>query len=134
MGKVTDRSARGPVPSLEGRMRPMKQGIRSLPDWFSADPARLTRLSACLVVSLYFLTRVGNLFRDLAFEEAQYLMAGVNWISGRGYYFDWGGFYPHANACGHPPLTAILLGIFSGFFYDQAVSGRLVPFLIKLFA
>jgi hypothetical protein len=115
-------------------MRPIKRAIQAVSDWVSSDISRLTRLSACLVVSLYFLTRVGNLFRDLAFEEAQYLMAGVNWISGRGYYFDWGVFYPHANACGHPPLTAILLGIFSGISYDLASGGRLVPFLINLFA
>ncbi len=62
--------------------------------------SRVTRFSffVCLVSALYFLTRAGDLGRDLASEEAVFLMPGRFLLEGRGYYFDWGVFDPHSNA------------------------------------
>ena len=95
---------------------------------------RSLHLSVYLIVALYFMTRVGNLFRDLVFEEPWYLVPGRFLFEGRGFYFDWGVFQPHANSFGHPPLAAVLNGLFSFVGNDPVVGARLVPFLVGLFA
>jgi len=96
--------------------------------------SRTTRLTflVCFVSALYFLTRAGNLGRDLASEEAVFLMPGRFLLEGRGYYFDWGVFDPHSNAFHKPPLTSLLLGLFSFIGHDSVAGARLLPFLVGL--
>jgi len=80
----------------------------------------------------YLLTRASKLGRDLVSEEAIFLMPGCFLLEHHGYYFDWGVFDPRANVFSKPPLTSVLLGIFSFMGHDAVASARLLPFLVGL--
>lgn len=84
------------------------------------------------VTIAYCVTRASSLGRDLVPEEPCFLGPGRFLLLGSGFSFDWGILSPHENAFTKPPLTSLLLGIFSFVGHNQVMGARLVPFLIGL--
>jgi hypothetical protein len=84
---------------------------------------------------MYLVTRAGVLSRGLVPEEALYLQTGRTLLERGVYVMDWGVFTPHdpPNPFHKPPLTSILLGVFSFAGRDPVAGARLVPFLVGWF-
>jgi hypothetical protein len=90
-------------------------------------------LSLALLCLLYFLSRAGNLQRELVSEESVFLMPGRSLFEGSGFRWQWGEVAPDANPFHKPPLTSLLLGAFSLLTPDGVAGAKLLPFLIGFF-
>ncbi len=90
-----------------------------------------------ILVSLaYFLTRFGHLSRELVSEEGFFLFPGRNFFE-RGAFSGYWGHMPQwwpdqmpVNYFHKPPLTSLLVGLFSFMGHDPVAGAILVPFLV----
>jgi hypothetical protein len=77
----------------------------------------------------YLITRFGCLGRELGYEEGFFLAPGISLFHSGHYRTYWGELYPDFTPFQKPPLTSLLLGLFSLLSFDPVAGARLAPFL-----
>jgi len=82
---------------------------------------------------LYILSRYGNLDRELTFEEGFFLAPGVEFFHTGHYHLYWGELDRALDPFHKPPLSSLLLGLFSFVSFDPVAGARIVPFLVGWF-
>ncbi len=90
--------------------------------------AKLTILA--LLSIAYAITRFGCLGRELGYEEGFFLAPGISLFHSGHYRIYWGELYPDFTPFQKPPLTSLVLGLFSLLSFDPVAGARLVPFLV----
>ena len=89
------------------------------------------KVATLVLLSLaYLITRYGCLGRELGYEEGFFLAPGVSLFHSGHYRTYWGELYPDFTPFQKPPLTLLLLGLFSLLSFDPVAGARLVPFLV----
>jgi hypothetical protein len=90
-----------------------------------------TKTAVLVLLSLaYVITRFGCLGRELGYEEGAFLGPGISLFHSGHYGLYWGEMNPDFSPFHKPPLTSLMLGLFSLLSFDPVAGARLVPFLI----
>jgi hypothetical protein len=90
-----------------------------------------TKLRVLVLLSLvYIVTRFGCLGRELGYEEGFFLAPGIALFHSGHYQTYWGELQPDFTPFQKPPLTSLLLGLFSLLSFDPVAGARLVPFVV----
>jgi hypothetical protein len=106
----------------------LKQCVRVCVDFSGVNLQ--TKLKVLALLSLaYIITRFGCLGRELGYEEGFFLAPGIALFHSGHYRIYWGELYPDFTPFQKPPLTSLLLGLFSFLSFDPVAGARLVPFL-----
>lgn len=100
----------------------------------ATSQARRFQAVLLIFIAAYLITHLGNLGRELSYEEGIFLTPGLNLFTGKAFEWTWGELVPHASAFHKPPLLSLLLGTFAQLSPDPVVGARLVPFFCALFA
>ncbi len=90
-----------------------------------------TKVTVLALLSLaYAIARFGCLGRELGYEEGFFLAPGMSLFHSGHYRIYWGELNPDFTPFQKPPLTSLLLGLFSLLSFDPVAGARLVPFLV----
>src|SRR5580704_19675974 len=88
-----------------------------------------TKPRVLVLLSLaYIITRFGCLGRELGYEEGFFLAPGIALFHSGQYRIYWGELFPDFTPFQKPPLTSLVLGLFSMASFDPVAGARLVPF------
>jgi len=87
-----------------------------------------------IILIIFILIRFSVLFGEALFEEWLFLNPGINLYAQNLYILDLGELSKNSNPFHKPPLTSIIYGFFSNFFYDQLIGARIFSFIVSIFS